>query len=324
MPDASTQWKISGPVALRPGRWTSLSAGIVLAAGLLLPPAALIAQASAPSVSPQPAAASAPAAQKRLPDPPASQIPVIIQKFASHEKLFRQLLAHSYTYTETIKVETLDGDGHATGTYEQVDDITYDSDDGHREIVCTYCPQSTLTEVSVTEEDINDFFNMDMYTVDVDDLPQYNVTYQGHVPLDHLTTYVFSISPKTIEKGHRYFQGKVWVDDHGLQIVKSDGKAVPDEYDKHGHPTNQFLPFETWRQMVDGKYWFPVFTRTNSKLWTETGDIPIRMIIHFRNYRQFRGTARILSTQELPQSQQQTPAQPPKPAAPNRTPPPQP
>jgi len=175
----------------------------------------------------------------------------------------------------------------------------------------------------VTEEDIHDFFNMDMYTVDVDDLPQYNVTYQGHVPLDQLTTYVFAVSPKQIVKGHRYFQGKVWVDDHDLQIVKSYGQAVPNEYDKHGHPTNQFLPFETWRQEVDGKYWFPVFTRTNSKLWTETGDIPLRLIIHFKNYRQFRGTARILSTQELPQSQQQAPAPPQKPAPPPDSKPPQ-
>lgn len=319
MPEAPTQWTIAGPAAWRP-RWASLSAGMALAAGLLLLPAVSMAQTAAPAASSTAATASAPAV-KRLPDPPASQIPAIIQKFASNEKLFRRLLAHSYTYTETIKVETLDGDGNSTGAYEQVNDITYDADDGHREIICTYCPQSTLTEVMVTQEDINDFFNMDMYTVDVDDLPQYNVTYEGHVPLDQLTTYVFAISPKKIEKGHRYFQGKVWVDDHDLEIVKSYGKAVPNEYDKHGNPTNQFLPFETWRQMVDGKYWFPVFTRTNSKLWTETGDIPIRMIIHFKNYRQFRGTARILSTQELPQTQQKAPAQQSKPAAPNSTPP---
>lgn len=322
MPDASTQCTQTGPVGRRPLSGI-LGAMLTLALALLVMPAAGQSPAPAPTpASPTPAAAPV-SAQKHLPDPPASEIPQIIHKFATQEKLFRQLLAHSYTYTETIKLESMDGDGNVTGTYEQADDITYDSDDGHREIICTYCPQPTLRDVMVTEEDIHDFFNMDMYTVDVDDLPLYNVTYEGHVPLDQLTTYVFAISPKKIEKGHRYFQGKVWVDDKDFQIVKSYGKAVPNQFDKHGHPTNQFLPFETWRQPVDGKYWFPVFTRTNSKLWTETGDIPLRLIIHFKNYRQFRGTARILSTEELPKPQQQAPA-PTKPAPANSKPPQQP
>jgi hypothetical protein len=140
----------------------------------------------------------------------------------------------------------------------------------------------------------------------VDELNQYDVRYIDHEPVDELTTYLFEIKPKQIVKGHRYFQGKIWVDDHDLAIVKSFGKAVPDEYDKHGNPTNQFLPFETYRQPVDGQYWFPVYTHTDSIL---QGDMPVRVkiTIRFKDYKKFRATTRILETQEIPQNQTQKP-----------------
>jgi hypothetical protein len=236
---------------------------------------------------------------KRLPDPPPSAIPGIIQRFSAKERLFRQLLKHNYTYTESIKVEELDDDGTPTGAYEQTNDIQFTLE-GQRQIVCTFCPQPSLKNISVTSEDIDDFFNMDMYTISVDELNQYDVRYVDHEPVDQLTAYVFEIKPKQIEKGHRYFQGKVWVDDRDIQIVKSVGKAVPDEFDKHGQPTNTFLPFETYRQEVDGKYWFPVYTHTDSML----GEQRVKIVIRFKDYKQFRATTRILETETLDNKQQ--------------------
>ena len=46
--------------------------------------------------------------------------------------------------------------------------------------------------------------------------------------------YVFDIAPKKIEGKKRYFQGRVWVDDHDFQIVKTYGKTVPDIRKNHG------------------------------------------------------------------------------------------
>ena len=40
--------------------------------------------------------------------------------------------------------------------------------------------------------------------------------------------YVFDVAPKQFEKNKRYFQGRIWVDDHDFQIVKNYGKSVPD------------------------------------------------------------------------------------------------
>mgnify|MGYP001388253715 CR=1 FL=1 len=232
---------------------------------------------------------------KHLPDPPAAEIPQIIAKFTEKERIFRQLLKHSYTYTESIRVDTVDDDGNSTGDYEQVNDIQF-SNEGERRIVCTYCPQPTLRDIVITAEDIDDFFNTDMYTLSVDELPEYDVRYVDHEPLDQLTAYKFEIRPKQLVKGHRYFQGTVWVDDRDLAIVKSFGKAVPDEFDKHGRPTNTFLPFETYRQPIDGKYWFPVYTHTDAML----GDAHVKMVIRFKDYKQFRATSRIVSIQAAP------------------------
>lgn len=265
------------------------------------PPGAFVLGASPAPAAPAPPKVT-PAA-KRLPDPSPAEIQHIIQVFATKEQLFRQLLQHNYVYSESIVVQEMNGDDQpAGGTYQQVNEINYDPSSGARQIVCTYCPVPTLQDITITEEDITDMFNMNMYTIPIDELPQYNVTYVDHEPLDQVTVYVFSVTPRQIVKGHRYFSGRVYVDDRDLMIVKSDGRVVPNEYDKHGNPTNTFLPFQVWRQEVDGKYWFPVYTLMQGVVPGQDGapGIPMRMIIQFKNYKQFHATARILSVQALP------------------------
>lgn len=234
-----------------------------------------------------------PAAADRLPNPSPARIQQIIRQFTANEGEDRALLAHNYVYTENIDMEVLDSDGDPTGQYyRQTDDIQF-SPTGRRRIVCTWCPNPTLQNIQVTEDDIHDFFNMDMYAVDLQDLSDYDIRYMDHEKLEDLTAYRFRIRPKKMLKGQRYFAGTVWVDDHYFQVVKSEGKAVPDQFDKHGVPSNIFLPFTTYRQLIDGKYWFPVYTSTDSPFpdWdgkTYAGSTyRIKMVIRFTNYRRF-------------------------------------
>lgn len=240
-----------------------------------------------------------PPPQVRLPDPTPAQIQQIIRQFTSNEAEDRALLAHNYTYTESIDMQVLDPDGNPTGQhYRQTDDIQF-TPSGRRTIICTWCPQPTLTDVLVTEDDLNDFFNMDFYSVDLQDLADYNIQYMDHEKLDDLTAYRFRIRPKKMIKGQRYFAGTVWVDDHYLQIVKSEGKAVPDQFDKHGIPDNIFLPFTTYRQLIDGKYWFPVYTSTDALFPTWDGktysgsNFRIKTVIRFSHYRRFGSSIQI-------------------------------
>lgn len=303
-----------------------LELALVLAAGAALsaqtpaaPPAAsgdvfVVGGAQAPAAAPAATPAPAPAAVHKLPDPAPERLQQIIQIFTTHEKNFRALLASDYVYTESILMQELDGDGQPVGDYQQINDITYTTD-GTKQIVCTFCPQPTLKNIGVTEDDITDMFNMNMYTISVDDLPEYNITYVDHEPLDQITAYVFTIAPKTMEKGHRYFQGKVWVDDHDLMIVKSQGEVVPNQVDKHGNVTNYFPPFTVWREKIDGKYWFPVYTLMQGSV-PGTPPTPMKMVLQFKNYRRFRSSARIISVQALPSGTAPTAPPPSAPSTP--------
>jgi len=113
--------------------------------------------------------------------------------------------------------------------------------------------------------------------------------------VDEITAYVFSIRPKEIQKGRLYFQGIVWVDDRDLQIVKSEGKTVPEQRPKRGQE-NLFPRFTTYREQIDGKYWFPTYTMADDTLYFSSGAIHVKQTIRYTDYKQFKAKVRILST----------------------------
>ena len=119
---------------------------------------------------------------------------------------------------------------------------------------------------------------------------------------DELHTYVFEIAPKRIEKNKRYFQGRIWVDDHDFQIVKTYGKTVPDIRKKNGE--NLFPKFTTYREQIDGKYWFPTYTRADDTLHFSNQDVRIREVVKYTNYKRFGSNVKITyEGQEVKKSQ---------------------
>ncbi|MBI4464335.1 MAG: hypothetical protein HY647_06480, partial [Acidobacteria bacterium] len=122
-------------------------------------------------------------------------------------------------------------------------------------------------------------------------------SYLGPQRVDELDTYVFAVKPRTMEAGQRYFEGQIWVDERDYQIVKTYGKAVPD-IRKKGQE-NLFPRFETIRQQVDGKYWFPVWTGADDTLHFSTGSVRIRMLVRYENYKQFRSTIKVTYGDEV-------------------------
>ena len=124
-------------------------------------------------------------------------------------------------------------------------------------------------------------------SISTDELPQYNVVYAGQQKVDELHCYIFDVSPKTIEKGERYFQGRIWIDDQDFQIVKNTGKSVPDIriVKKKKEEENLFPQFTTWRQQIDQKYWFPTFSSADDVLHFHAGDVRIRQVLKFTDYK---------------------------------------
>jgi hypothetical protein len=146
-------------------------------------------------------------------------------------------------------------------------------------------------------EDERDIVNVFPFVLTTEEMPKYEVEYLGRQQVDQLGTYVFTIRPKRIEQGQRYFQGTVWVDDEDLQIVKTFGKAVPDI--RKGNNENLFPAFETWREQIDGKYWFPTLTRASDSLHFKDGDVGIRISVRYTKYKRFRSTSRIISAEPV-------------------------
>jgi hypothetical protein len=47
--------------------------------------------------------------------------------------------------------------------------------------------------------------------------------------------------------------------------------------------------FVTYRQLVDGRYWFPAYTRSDDTLKFKTGPVHVREIIKFSGYKRAGG-----------------------------------
>ena len=163
--------------------------------------------------------------------PPDIPVDQVIKKFGDRELEFKKE-RDNYTYTQTFVVQTIDFDGRADGEYRMTSDILF-TPDGKRYEKVISAPQPTLERIQLSQQDLDDVEHVQPFVLTSEELPKYDVTYVGREALDELGTYVFDVKPKKIEKNQRYFQGRIWVDDHDLTIVKTDGKAVPDII-KHG------------------------------------------------------------------------------------------
>jgi hypothetical protein len=221
--------------------------------------------------------------------PKGTSVDEIIHRFAAKEKEFKQA-RDQYTYRQSVKVQTPED----SGEYQQVFDVTFD-DQGHKTKNVVFAPQSTLERIMMSEEDIDDIENRLPFVLTSDEIGEYNILYVGLQQEDELHCYVFDIAPKEIVGKKRYFQGRIWVDDHDFQIVKTYGKTVPDigTGKKRKGNENLFPKFTTWREQVDNQYWFPTFTRADDTLHFSNGDVQIREIIKYSDYKKFGANVKI-------------------------------
>jgi hypothetical protein len=227
------------------------------------------------------------------PSPAQQQPPIpieeIIRRFSEKEKQFKTARA-SYTYRQDVKVQELDGSDRVAGEFNQVSDIIFDSS-GKRTEKIVFAPRVTLQKIGMTAEDLQDLREIQPFVLTSDDIQKYNLKYGGKEKVDEIDCYVFDVGPKKIEKGQRYFEGRIWVDDQDFQIVKTYGKAVPDLRGSGGE--NLFPKFETYREQIDGQYWFPTYTRAVDTLRFSSGPVRMREIIKYDNYKKFQADVKL-------------------------------
>ena len=251
-------------------------------------------------------------------EPKGITVEEIIKRFAAKEKLFKEA-RDQYTFRQDVKVMTLDGDT-VSGMYQEVFDVTFD-DKGRKIKNVVFAPQSTIERggISMSREDFDDIENRLPFVLTSDETGDYDILYVGQQKQDELNTYAFDIAPKQMVPKKRYFQGRIWVDDHDFQIVETYGKILPETRKKNQE--NLFPKFTTWREQIDGQYWFPTYTRAEDTLHFSMQDVRIREIIKYTNYQRFGSKSRITyEGQEVQKAEpdqkpvpDQKPAEPPKP-----------
>ena len=76
----------------------------------------------------------------------------------------------------------------------------------------------------------------------------------------------------------------------------TNGKNIPDDTRRGREDLS--IPFTTYRQQIDGKYWFPVYTRAEGVLHFKNckaclpSDVHLREIVKYGDYKQFGSSVR--------------------------------
>jgi hypothetical protein len=212
----------------------------------------------------------------------------IIQKFAAKEAEFRDA-RNNYTYRQSVKLEELDPGGNPTGgKWELVEDVIF-SPEGKRMEKVVYAPVITLRNIILTPQDEQDLRDVQPFVLTTTEIPKYDIRYLGREKVDEIGTYAFAVKPKKMLPNERYFEGQIWVDDRDLQIVKTYGKGVGVRKGDDAYPR-----FETYREQIDGKYWFPTYTRADDTLHFRSGEnVRVRMVVKYQDYKRYEGRSTI-------------------------------
>src|SRR5438128_5482595 len=251
---------------------------LVLVLGLIALQSSALAQQTAANTNSQPLSG----ANSLSP----AQIDKVITAFAAKETEFRRAL-NSYAFKRDALIQVLGMGGQVTGEYHRASDFTFD-DQGNRFEKINFFPMPSFS--GITPEDLEDLGGVNPFALEASKLNQYNFKYVGKERIDELDLFVFDVAPKVMPKRsiERFFLVRIWVDDRDLQIVKSKGKGVPETKD------NKFPVVETYREQIDGRYWFPTYSYADDDLIFDNGqDMRIRMQVKYTDFKVGRGKVTI-------------------------------
>jgi|SRR5215213_3033402 len=217
-----------------------------------------------------------------------AEVDRIIRAFTGKEAEFRRAL-NSYSFKRDALMQKIGMGGQVMGEYHRVSQFTFD-DQGNRYEKISFFPMSTMPEV--TAEDIEDLGGIEPFALEPSRIDKYNIRYAGKEKIDDLNLYIFDVTPKVMpdpkKPKDRLFSGRIWVDDQDLQIVKTKGKGVPET------KKNKFPTVETYREHIDGRYWFPTYSYADEELvFDNGGSIHIRMKVRYTDFTPTRATLKV-------------------------------
>lgn len=214
----------------------------------------------------------------------------LINTFTKKESMLRDLWSQ-YGYVRESHVQVFGQQGIFSGEYYLLSEFKLD-DEGKRIEFVIKAPQPTIYRMGIviTAENKDAFISPQPFLLNAEEKSNYDFAYIGKEKIDELNVHVFDVVPKAIKnektlkkmKDRReegiYFQGRIYVDDQDLQIVKLAGKLVPEF-------NYRFPKFETYRENVDQLYWFPTYTYGDDLLVFNRHEVPLKMKITYKNYK---------------------------------------
>jgi TonB family protein len=223
----------------------------------------------------------------------AVEIAKVVHAFTAKENEFRQAL-NNYSFKRDALLQKIGMGGQVEGEYHKISLLTFD-DSGNRYEKISFFPMPSLPEV--TNEDIEDLGGVEPFALEPSNINKYDIRYVGKEKIDELNLYVFDVTPKVMPDPKkikdRLFLGRVWVDDQDLQIVKTKGKGVPET------KNNKFPVVETYREHIDGRYWFPTYSYADEELIYENGgSLHIRMKVRYSDFTPARATLKVTEVGE--------------------------
>jgi TonB family protein len=242
-----------------------------------------------------------------------AEVDKIIREFSAKETRFRRAL-NEYAFKRDAVIQVIGMGGQIASEYHRVSQFTFD-DSGNRFEKIIFFPLPTFP--GVTAEDIEDLSGVTPFALEAGKINQYNFTYVGKERIDELDLFIFDVAPKVMPdpktSKERLFVGRIWVDDRDLQIVKSRGKGVPETKD------NKFPNVETYREQIDGLYWFPTYTYGDEELVYGNGTVQhIRLRVKYSDF--VKGHATVIIKDVDGNDMDPTPTPQPTPANPQPTP----
>jgi len=216
----------------------------------------------------------------------------IIASFTHKEAEFRRAL-NQYSFKRDALIQSIGMGGQVVGEYHKVSTFTFD-DQGNRYEKIIFFPMASMPEI--TNEDVEDLGGIEPFALEPSRISKYNIRYAGKEKIDELNLYIFDVSPKVMpdpKKGERLFSGRIWVDDQDLQIVKTKGKGVPET------KNNKFPTVETYREHIDGRFWFPTYSYADEELvFDNGGSLHVRMKVRYMDFTPARATLKVTEVGE--------------------------
>lgn len=224
-----------------------------------------------------------------LAPPPTPASEQLLSRFLTAEQKVREAL-NSHTFKRDVVLQTIGPGGEVTGQYIRNSVFVFD-DRGNRVERVVFHPRSTIREMKITKEDIQDLAGAQLLGIDINEVNKYFLNWIGEEEMNGRKAYVIDVRPRQKPNPHhmreRTFIGRIWIDATSLQVLNIRGIVEP-------QGKQRFPVFETWREPLVGSLRFPVRTTADDVLYFPNHPpVHYRICARYYDYKRFASAVKI-------------------------------